>query len=425
MNKLVCLLLLTGSAAGDSVGGMSALFSPEPNGLGYADHAGKLSAWWNLGELRLSDSLSLPLRINFHSNQDKVANSILGWNWWMPAVESTVAKEAENHVVVRMTGGHKLHLWKSMENPRLFRSPDLKWEGVADDRGGFRVSNVSEKIAMDFWKGRLQSMLLPDGEKISWSYDISGRPATIDDSRGRHLLSVAYDQQGFPEALRYVDRDGVDRDITMHVAPPGEADLPLLVPALESINAPGNRVRSFQYEHSDAENLTLSTRNAGQDAAADTFRWNATSGLLGSGNGVSYARSAAGQGATVLSRTFPDGRTESFRFGANGGGSEFSSGDVVRKLEYFSAPGTNHGLIKSSSKTENGSTETTKFFYDANSTLLRSDIFRDGKAEASTFYGENRSILKKISYQPDGSLIELAYEEGKKLPKITRKTIEQ
>jgi len=115
----------------------------------------------------------LPIRFQFSSRQDAIAESGFGHGWWFPVLESTATKVSERQIrVFLFTGGH-LNLVKGPsedKNQENYFTPDHNWLGVADESGRFTLTSADKLWKMGFQHGKLLEVKFPDGESLRWHY---------------------------------------------------------------------------------------------------------------------------------------------------------------------------------------------------------------------------------------------------------------
>jgi len=392
-----------------------ALTNPEPNALGYADHLGKLSAWWEVGGIQLSDDLTLPLRINFHSAQDKTGSSILGWNWWLPALESTVVKESEGHAVVRMIGGKRLHLWKSSSTPNTYFSPDKRWKGTDDGKGNFQLSNTSEKWILNFRKGRLGELTSPDGQLFSWNYLADGRPESIKTPDGHTLLKVDYSDKGIAEALLFTNGQGKQEKISLGIEPLLVPNIPVPLMALQDLVDAKGEHTTFKYSDAleSTTEFSLQTITEGSTEPGTTLKWELASSLVKAVDETTYRIEQKGGKRPKISRLYPDKPHDSYWYDTSRGVAIIEEGKDSAERNYILVHGPNFGLQRKAVTKENGVvTDSIEYHYDTLGRLLAE---RSLKNTVRYVYGDldsnfdqstlpSTETIRRIG--PDGKLLE-------------------
>jgi hypothetical protein len=350
------------------------VFSSEPNGLGLADHYGKLSGWCNVGKLELSQGVNLPLKFNFHSSQDKVGSSILGWNWWFPAVESSVVKKSEDHIVAHMIGGSRLHLYKTAADTNVFRSSNHAWIGRDDGSGGFKIVNAKEGWKLDFSKGKLQGMKLPNGEELQWKYGVSGKPEAIIGNDGREILEVQYDLEGKPSEIIF---QGVNeqKKVELHVGSPSEVGLPLPVMALKRFNSPCEKVAEFTYQiNGDKDYLMKAKHLSGSSSSVKNraFKWGSEDAIIKSAMGDTYTITPKGK-RPLLSKEGKDNKKSSYHYNTKTGVSEFITDGRTIIRQYILSAGVNKDKFRAVIlKDKLGKViDHSKLYYNKNGNLIR------------------------------------------------------
>ena len=412
-------------AASDVITLPASLLEAEPNGLGYADHYGKLSSWWELGGVRVSPNCVLPIRINFHSAQDKVANSILGWNWWMPVMESTVVKINEQHVVVNTIGGSKLHLWKSVKDTSLYQSPDRKWSARVDQKGNFDIQEETGKCKMSYHKGRLQFIALPEGEQLNWKYDAAGHPLEISNAKAQPLFRLDYDDRGFPSGGEFAGSNGHREKISLHVSNPSEIGLPIIVPALTKLTVPTNKITGFLYEQNGKTGLKL-TAQYGSDLKDESFEWDMQSGIISKALEGKYAIEPRGV-RPKISLFQPGESAQSYWYDASKGLAFSAYNNRTIERSYISTEGANFGRQRKVITKDGGDViENANYHYDALGRLLMESSLskrvtyiyaqpdqiamqsKPAENETVRYIGENGELLEELI----GPYIQVSYVGG-------------
>jgi hypothetical protein len=355
----------------------SYIFSPEPNGLSFADHYGKLSAWYSVGDLKLAEGVTLPLKFNFHSAQDKVGNSILGWNWWFPAVESSVVKKSERHVIAHMLGGSRLHLYKTAKDPNLYRSSNHAWTGYDDGKGNFRIVNTKEKWELDFRKGKLQRMKMPNEKELQWKYNIDVQPESIIDDEGGEVLRVEYDSPGKPSKIMF-QGDKKMETIELNVGDPSEVGLPLPVMALKSFNSPFEKVKEISYVINADNDYIMNSKHAADSSCADKneiYRWSSKDFLLKHAKGDIYKITPKGKGERVLIELKDKyGMKSSYYYDELTGISNLVIGDISVERRYILSKGLNFGQNSRTETCQNGKKQIIKKYFDMNKKILKQTL---------------------------------------------------
>lgn len=404
-------MALSADAYALETAGPKSLTTTGMNALGFAGWNGEVNTWWDVGVVEISPNWKIPIRFNFNSAQEKVGNSILGWNWWMPLMESNVVKDSENHLFIHMPGGKRLDLWKSAQDPFLFKSPDHQWEGRVDDHGNFKVKNNLDGINLNFFKGKLMAIHLATGEGLEWDYDSLGKPKSIKDTKGNQLLRVNYDQMGFLEAIEF---QGVGREKQSirtkvdSIATKGGQPVPVLI----ALDASDNNTKTFRYEQ-DAVSLSLITdKQVGEELVPDDyFKWSLLDGKILQAEGMNYDITIKEDNLKRFSRSLPSGTPEVYTYDQKTGIATLVEDGKTVERAYINSNGPNFSKIRKVTRTSAGRKEVEKLSYAANGNLLRHTISNDEKFEDYQYdsEGDYKYILKNMV---DHSDVKITYKNG-------------
>ena len=354
--------------------GPKSLTTTGMNALGYAGWNGELNAWWDVGVLEVSPNLRLPIRFNFNSAQKKIGKSILGWNWWMPLMESNVVKDSENHVLLHLPGGKKFDLWKSTKDPTLFKSNDEKWEGRVDERGNFRATNATEGIALDFFRGRLDLLKLATGETLRWYYDPSGKPVTIEDGSGNQLLWVVYDSNGSPKTIEYSSYNGLTKKIETGIEK-AISGANQTLPVLTRLESTENNTKAFEYNILDETAISVTEINETDEGTFQEvkYAWNVTSGNLTSIGDETYLITKLVNDSISFSRKIGNNKDETFTYDNLAGIATHTLNANTVQRQYIQIQGNSYGkcrkfVVKDQS---NKRIATENILYDSNGDVIR------------------------------------------------------
>jgi len=315
---------------------------PCQNALGYAGWRGELNSWWDLGSFQAKHDLLLPIRINFNNAQTKVGNSVLGWNWWLPVLESTVVRVSEDHTIMNLIGGKTVDLWKSKRDPLIYRSPDLEWECKVNERGSFISRNKKDNFEITFLKGRIQSIAFSEREKLYWEYDNTNKPLFVKNELNEVILGLIYDQNGFPKRMNYKSEQGKDESIDFSVQ-----ELPVFpgkrIPALVAVDANENSTKAFRYERAGNVYSLVSSKGVnGQLVPDNLYKWDISDGKILEAQEYVYKVNIVENTPYSFAKTKPDGACDTYTFDRQTGASRstYADGTVIDR-KYILTGGPN------------------------------------------------------------------------------------
>ena len=374
MKKLLCVAIFLNIAT--HLKGEAEIFDSQDNPLNYADHEGDLSAWYNLGRLQLSHDFILPIRCNFHSSQKKVAQSILGYNWWMPVVESSVTKLSENVVEARMIGGKSFSLFKVSSDPDEFISIDGNWTGVNNGNGDFDLKSKISKWELAFDKGKLKKMKTPSGRFLRWVYDSEGKVNSIVNDERTKILEIIYNHENSPIECLFLDEKLQKRSIELSVDKVINSGFTYSILALKKLVSPYEKIDKFNYTLNSME-MNMSATHLPESTSTthnELFKWTPNSGLTyANGDHYKVDKDKRG-GMPLITKTNIESGEEKYFYDVSRGCSILWKNNIKFENHYHLGKGDTFGKVKKNLTYDDKGNliNSIKYFYDDNGRLMRS-----------------------------------------------------
>lgn len=373
--KIGLFLIVSGSSLAD-VGDDGTILSAGSNPLTDCDKYGRLNTWWELGIIRLSDKVKIPLQINLNSIQSQVSDSMIGSNWWIPLLESSVVKQSEKKVVVRWIGGRSLNLYRSRTDSLLYTTKDNSWKGRLNQEK-FDLRHEKLGWSAQFQQGVLKELKLPDGEILTWNYDArSRRLRSIKNSEGKDICRLEFSEGNYLKYLEFVDPENNIGKIEALVKPTMRPGLEVLVPTLTELSSPGTNFQNCEFRLVNNGSTALYVDDA-NDQNTRLFQWNNASGNLESVNNTNYliepqkntSRPKLTEildGKIVRSYLYDTHLKKSYKF------SSASNETII--VSYLMGVGVNHSKINKIASLDKNGKEVVKksFFYDDIGRVLKS-----------------------------------------------------
>lgn len=393
----IALLFLPFCIAKSEIATPTYLFTTEQNALGYAGWNGELNTWWNLGTLKISPTIALPVRLNFNSAQENIGASVVGWKWWFPLVESTAMKTDELNIRIRMPGGLVLKLAESSRIKNEFSDRNSEWLGKARENGDFHLRNQLDDTLLEFRKGHLSRIRLSDGSEIIWKYSASYQPLAIEDGEGKELLKLSYDTQGQLQKFEFNDEAGTlnQTQIGIHQITNNEG---IQIPVLAKITKDDGSQIQFTYSFPDQESVIKI--DFGGSRKNDAFHWMSDNGALISGGGLNY-KATIDEGETFkFTRSKGTEFFDSYAFNPKTGEGILTTPEAIKTTRYIQTKGSAFNKISYYSEKRGDYESSTKKYYDAEGTLTKETT--DG---SNTYYLKSISDLNSIDLHDNDQAI--------------------
>lgn len=192
--KSFFLLALLGWCSGPLFG--EDVFAYPQNRLGCSDSLGRVSVWVNnRWGVWVTENEWLPIRFQFCSAQDRVAEGMLGSGWWLPCMESACHQVDEQTVRVLLLGGKSVYLKKGGEH--------------YNSKSGWKGKTLGDRFALespDGWsfeykKGRISSAKSPHSGNLKWLY--SNGTATKLLLGGKEIVTASLGDSGRVQKLSF------------------------------------------------------------------------------------------------------------------------------------------------------------------------------------------------------------------------------
>lgn len=347
------------------------LSSTEQNALGFAGWDGELNAWWDLGILEFSPTMKLPLRFNFNSAQDEIGNSVIGWNWWFPLVESTAMKVDEINIKIRMPGGLILKLRESNRVKGRFADSNGDWSGQISEKGVFNLVNTNDNTEFEFKNGHLKYIRFADGNELIWNYSKLNHPLSIGDHYGRVLLEISYNAQGQINKIEFRGKNGEQKLVNLKIGLVSNSS-GTVIPLLSSINRVDGSKINFDYSLSE----DFATMKIGDETLRekDVFRWDSRDGTLISSGGLDYKSNIYGNGKYLFIRSLEDKFFDSYSFNSATGEGILKNRDTIIVTRYVLSAGKSFNKISYYFEKSSEGESSTNNYYDSDGNLTREVI---------------------------------------------------
>jgi hypothetical protein len=409
----IAVISLTSAFGCPSCGGQSESIGSRPSHyLGSADKMGRLLIWFDLGSVKLSDDLRLPVKLSFTSARE-VNSTVLGQGWSIPILESRIYPGAENYLILSQLGGRTLFL--ILDNKTgLYVSRNTHWIARNVRPGDFEVRGPGE-VKFTYHNGIVQSANFKDFS-LKWIYE-NDRFSRIEKSDGKPILTAFYEPNAArPGKIRMNDEEFdlryADMPLIQQVG--GLPVISAVSPSLTSIASPDQQL-SLEVVANRNGNLEAKLHDQRRETTKD-YIWNGLDGLLKSDEKWSYSfrQSQGDEGGAIVERTNASAERESFEATPNF--TKYTGPDGLTTTRYFMrTAGPAYGLPRKFEVGKNGKiVKATKWSYDEAGALIRRavgehvEMWSRSKAGIVVEYTRTLrgEILERMGYDDEGRLVE-------------------
>ncbi len=377
--------------------------------LGWAGREGELVYNTTLRDADFGDSVRVPLRLTFRSNDNSVSPA--GWNgWFCGALQARVVPEGNERWAVQLLCNKTLYFVPDPDatppqGAQAFASASGEWAAVLTPADGKFTMTRWDGWELEFRNGRIHHCTTDSGKRINWHHDGAGRLTSVSTPDAGAVITVTWNggavsqltvngsdyaiQSNAGELTGITYPDGTTRafSYTTNPHPGGRVEAPGDDPLNASGLGDGTRTLTATDRHgvardftwyvptgflySDSEYLYWFSRSyTDKDVRPDmTLAWYETL--------PTAAPFATGGTPASLPATQGGDPPQTATLATTGGNSlrtYTAFNGLVRKSYLFKAAGKLHGKVQRVEETWDGKTvETYRAAYDADSgRLLRS-----------------------------------------------------
>jgi hypothetical protein len=361
----------------------------------YVDKDGYVNPLVSLGEIKLWDSMTLPLVINY-SSAIRPPSPEFGQGWDCPLFDAKIFDVQQNLKKVEMLGGKELYL---IYNPRTdtwkhFFTDD--WKGEAKGNDVFNLTSVTG-CRLSFKNGLISSMITPNGRTIVWN------------RTGDKLISMG--EQGKPPAMLVLyDELGFAKQILLNPDSMGKAknvydfSSNLVYAGIDKIHCPQGRIIAFDRTRDKSLNPVLKWTDSMH--LPITVSWDTKSGKILSDDKYAYQITEIEKDNTwpkMARKNKITNRVESYYFDEKHGTTDQTLADgTLRHIEMIQAPGPTYKAVRLIQDTLNGKTRTVlrRAFDDQGHLLQEAFGLASGKEQLKQYVYDN--VGRPVSYLFNG-----------------------
>jgi hypothetical protein len=334
------------------------VFQNLSNALGFSDRQGFCSIWWNFDEkVDAGSGVELPIRLQFNSFQQSMADSCLGAGWWFPLLESTVVRENEKTVLANLPEGDVLRLHPSKTEQGKFHSMDHTRTGTLLEGDVFKLEG-KDGWHFAYEKGRLKEARTPGGDVLHWDYDGSKVSRIISKASGT-LLEARYDlATGLLEEIVFgKGKEGVRfgyTDFPLLTTVADRSMVSRLVKGLGKVESRRGFTADVAYQPmEDANSLEMVVNHATKGGAkgVDKYRWSAQNGLIQRDNFGPYVVQGGGVDAGdvvfYVENVTRAGKKMSYQYDRKKMEAVYGAADGRKFIyQYIGTPGSGFGKLR-------------------------------------------------------------------------------
>ncbi len=172
--------------------------TPPDTVLGWAGRDGELVYNITLREADFGDSVRVPVRFTFRSNDNSVSSA--GWDgWFSGAIEARAIREEGAKWTVNLLCNKTMYfvpVTAAAGDPpaegEAFTSADGEWSAIyTDDDEVFRMSRW-DGWELEFREGRIDHCITDSGKRLDWNYGQSDRLTSVSTPGLGAIITVAW-----------------------------------------------------------------------------------------------------------------------------------------------------------------------------------------------------------------------------------------